>query len=142
MLLTQYMERHKGSGNPTNARYMDNMWCDDGDRDAHWGPQVKLSFYIPLKISRENILEECTNTKFKEVKVRYPLLNKDLAWMYKLRFCRFHKSHKHNMDECVHLKDSIKNLINKWRSILYTQEKGWKFDYKKWVYPLLMWGGV
>lgn len=80
-----------------------------------WDPRlrVKLSSYTPIRTSRENILKDCDNINSKKVGIRnhYPI--KESARTDKTWFCHLHKSHGHNMDEYVHLKDTIDELINK-----------------------------
>lgn len=44
----------------------------------------------------------------------------------KIRLRGFHKSHGHNTEKCLHLKDAKKELIKKGMLSLYTQEDGQK----------------
>lgn len=60
-----------------------------------------------------------------------PLLVKEFAWIDKVMYCRFHKSHNHNTNEYVHFKDTIDDLIKKGILTQYTQECGWKEDHKR-----------
>lgn len=49
----------------------------------------------------------------------YPIRDTSLTDMSK--YCRFHKGHNHNTDDCIHLKDAIEGLIN----------RGWLAKYVK-----------
>lgn len=74
-------------------------------------------------------MEECINIEFKEVGIRNLYLDKESTITDKRRFCHFHKSHGHNTDECLHLKDTLEELIKNGSLTRYIQEDGQKDDH-------------
>lgn len=48
---------------------------------------------------------------------------RELTKTYKSTYCRFLKSHYHNINECIHLKDATEEMVIKRRHIEYTQEE-------------------
>ncbi|XP_058784255.1 uncharacterized protein LOC131659027 [Vicia villosa] len=74
-------------------------------------PAGKFREYTPLNASRERILNECANAEFQTGKVRFPKSLPARPNMDKSKFCRFHKGHGHNTEDCIHLKDAIEILI-------------------------------
>lgn len=64
----------------------------------------------PNKTLQEIILQECENTEFKKARLKYPYHLKE-STQTKSKLCRFHKGYKHNNDECISMKDTIKDLI-------------------------------
>lgn len=58
-------------------------------------------------------MQKCVNINFKEVGMINPCLVKELDKEDKTKFCYFHKSHGHNIDEFVYLNDLIDELIKK-----------------------------
>ncbi|XP_058192108.1 uncharacterized protein LOC131309503 [Rhododendron vialii] len=75
-------------------------------------PQGKYKQFTPLIATAEQILSNLQN-------------NPDLKWPEKLRtdpnkrakeqYCRFHRDHGHNMDDCIDLKQQIEELIQRGR---------------------------
>lgn len=61
--------------------------------------------------SRERILTKCANTEFQIGKVRFPKSMHARPKVDRSKYCRFHKGHRHNTEECIHLKDTIEILI-------------------------------
>ncbi|XP_058741220.1 uncharacterized protein LOC131613581 [Vicia villosa] len=86
---------------------------DDKGRDPkdYKAPAGKFQEYTPLNASRERILNECANAEFQTGKVRFPKTMLARPNMDKSKFCRFHKGHGHNTEDCIHLKDAIEILI-------------------------------
>ncbi|XP_058733300.1 uncharacterized protein LOC131604903 [Vicia villosa] len=78
---------------------------DDKPRDTkeHRGPTGHFSDYTPLNISRERILAECKSTEFKNSRVKPPRPNPTKPGTDKSKYCKYHKSHGHLTDECIHL---------------------------------------
>lgn len=56
-------------------------------------------------------MSECINAKFKQEKVCFPRQTPNKPNTDKTKYCKFHQSHGHNTEECVHLKDAIGILI-------------------------------
>lgn len=46
--------------------------CEDTNKERNNIPYSYFSQYIPLNMSKECMLPECTNVEFKEVEVKYP----------------------------------------------------------------------
>ncbi|MCI24674.1 hypothetical protein A2U01_0045860, partial [Trifolium medium] len=67
--------------------------------------------YTPLNTSREKILHECINAEFDHADIRFPREIKESSRTDKTKYCRFHRSHKHEIQECIQLKDAIEDLI-------------------------------
>ncbi|XP_058762717.1 uncharacterized protein LOC131636086 [Vicia villosa] len=86
---------------------------DDKTRDPkdYKTPAGKFREYTPLNASRERILNKCANAEFQTSKVRFPKSMPGRPNMDKSKFCRFHKGHGHNTEDCIHLKDAIEILI-------------------------------
>ena len=49
--------------------------------------------------------------RIQTARVRFPKQIPAKANTDKTKYCRFHKSHEHNTDDCIHLKDAIEILI-------------------------------
>ncbi|XP_058723609.1 uncharacterized protein LOC131595302 [Vicia villosa] len=97
---------------------------DDRPRDnkEQRGPAGQFNDYTPLITSRERILTECKNTEFKNSNVRPPKPNPTRPGTDKSKYCKYHKSHGHLTDECIHLKDAIDTLIKEGRLSKYTKK--------------------
>ncbi|XP_058775571.1 uncharacterized protein LOC131649834 [Vicia villosa] len=97
---------------------------DDRSRDAkeHRGPSGRFNEYTPLIVSRERILSECKSTEFKNSNDKAPRPNPTRPGTEKSKYCKYHKSHGHLTDECVHLKDAIETLIKEGRLSKYTKK--------------------
>ncbi|XP_058726232.1 uncharacterized protein LOC131597555 [Vicia villosa] len=92
------------------------------DAKERRGPADRFSDYTPLNASREKILAECKNNDFKNSNVRPPKSNPTRPGTDKSKYCKYHKSHGHLTDECIHLKDSIETLIKEGRLSKYTKK--------------------
>ncbi|XP_058733521.1 uncharacterized protein LOC131605145 [Vicia villosa] len=97
---------------------------DDRSRDAkeHRGPSGRFSDYTPLNAPCERILLECQNTEFKKSNVKPPRPNPTRPGTDKSKYCKYHKSHGHLTDECIHLKYAIETLIKEGRLSKYTKK--------------------
>ncbi|XP_058759897.1 uncharacterized protein LOC131633202 [Vicia villosa] len=97
---------------------------DDMPRDTkeHRGPSGRFNDYTPLNASRERILSECKSTEFKNSNVKPPRPNPTRPGTDKSKYCKYHKSHGHLSDECIHLKDAIETLIKEGRLSKYTKK--------------------
>ncbi|XP_058761739.1 uncharacterized protein LOC131635149 [Vicia villosa] len=101
-----------------NSRQDDSRWGTDKKKDDKGQDPMdykalagKFREYTPLNTSREHILNECANAEFQTGKVRFPKTMPARPNMDKSKFCRFHKGHGHNTEDCIHLKDAIEILI-------------------------------
>ena len=89
----------------------------------HKGSSPRFHDYTPLTVSREKILTECANSEFKQANVRFPKQLPTRSNTDKTKYCRFHKSHGHNTDDCIHLKDAIEILIRDGHLKQFTKNK-------------------
>ena len=80
--------------------------------------------YTPLTTSRERILSECANSEFKQVGVRLPRQTPSKLGTDKSKYCRFHKSHRHNTEDLIHLKDAVEILIRDGHLKQYKKKEG------------------
>jgi hypothetical protein len=71
---------------------------EDGHKEKKC-PYGKFSEYTPLKTSREKILKECANTKFKEAGNKFPQEVKESARTDMSKYCQFHMYHDHKTNE-------------------------------------------
>ncbi|XP_058767421.1 uncharacterized protein LOC131641111 [Vicia villosa] len=85
------------------------------------GPGGRFNDYTPLNASREKILAECKSTEFKKSNIRPPKSNPTRSGTDKSKYCKYHKSHGHLTEECVHLKDAIETLIKEGHLSRYTK---------------------
>ncbi|XP_058741497.1 uncharacterized protein LOC131613876 [Vicia villosa] len=98
---------------------------DDRSHDAkeRRGPTGRFNDYTPLNASREKILAECKSTDFKNSNVRPLKSNPTRPGTDKFKYCKYHKSHGHLTNECIHLKDAIETLIKEGRLSKYTKKR-------------------
>ncbi|XP_058760613.1 uncharacterized protein LOC131633953 [Vicia villosa] len=113
-----------------NGRQDDSRWGtdkkkDDKGRDPkdYKAPAGKFREYTPLNASRERILNECADAKFQTGKIRFPKTVHARPNMDKSKFCRFHKGHGHNTEDCIHLKDAIEILIREGHLKQYSKKQ-------------------
>ncbi|XP_058741225.1 uncharacterized protein LOC131613585 [Vicia villosa] len=106
-------EETSKNGRQDDSRRGTDKKKDDKGRDPkdYKAPAGKFQEYTPLNASRERILNECANAEFQTGKVRFPKTMLARPNMDKSKFCRFHKGHGHNTEDCIHLKDAIEILI-------------------------------
>ncbi|XP_058757460.1 uncharacterized protein LOC131630724 [Vicia villosa] len=97
---------------------------DDRSHEAkeRRGPAGRFNDYTPLNASREKILAECKSTDFKNSSIRPPKSNPTRPGTDKSKYCKYHKSHGHLTEECIHLKDAIETLIKEGRLSKYTKK--------------------
>ncbi|XP_058776612.1 uncharacterized protein LOC131650929 [Vicia villosa] len=97
---------------------------DDRSHDVkeRRGPAGRFSDYTPPNASREKILAECKSTDFKKSNIRPPKSNPTRLGTDKSKYCKYHKSHGHLTEECIHLKDAIETLIKEGRLSKYTKK--------------------
>ncbi|KAI5448654.1 hypothetical protein KIW84_015887 [Lathyrus oleraceus] len=96
------------------------------------GPAGRYSEYTLLTAPRERILAECINSEFKQGRVRFPKPSAPKPHTPKpsapkphtdkSKYCRFHRSHGHVTEDCVHLKDAIEILIQEGHLKQYTRK--------------------
>ncbi|KAK2376303.1 hypothetical protein QL285_077105 [Trifolium repens] len=79
------------------------------------GPPSLFTVYTPLNASREHILLECYDTEFKEGQIKFPKPGLAKPGQDKSKWCRYHRSHGHVTEDCIHLKDAIETLIRQGR---------------------------
>ncbi|XP_058767233.1 uncharacterized protein LOC131640882 [Vicia villosa] len=105
-------ENTKGARQDDSRRGTDKKKEDKGqDPKDYKVPAGKFREYTPLNASWERILNECANAEFQTGKVRFPKSMPVRPNMDRSKFCRFHKGHGHNREDCIHLKDAIEKLI-------------------------------
>ncbi|XP_058745895.1 uncharacterized protein LOC131618745 [Vicia villosa] len=105
-------ENTKGARQDDSRRGTDKKKEDKGrDLKDYKAPAGKFQEYTPLNASRERILNKCANAEFQTGKVRFPKSMPARPNVDKSKFCRFHKGHEHNTEDCIHLKDAIEILI-------------------------------
>lgn len=80
---------------------------------------------------RENILHEYANTDFNEAVIINNHSVKESARIDNTRSCHFHKSHGHNADEGLHLKDASDELIKMVMLTQYIKEDGREYDCRR-----------
>lgn len=76
-------------------------------------------------------MKKCVNTKFKEVGMKKPYLVRESSRIDKSKYFRFHKSHYHNTNKCIHMKDEIEDMIKNGKLTKYTQEDDQKYGREK-----------
>ncbi|GAU33039.1 hypothetical protein TSUD_151930, partial [Trifolium subterraneum] len=76
-------------------------------------PKSQFTYHTPLNAPRDMILSEISSAEFKSAGIRFPKQLPAKPNVDKKKFCRFHKSHGHVTEDCVHLKDAIEILIQK-----------------------------
>ncbi|XP_058752393.1 uncharacterized protein LOC131625557 [Vicia villosa] len=105
-------ESSKNGRQDNSLRGMDKKKDDRGrDPKDYKAPAGNFREYTPVNASRECILNECANAEFQTGKVRFPKTMPARPNMDKSKFCRFHKGHGHNTEDCIHMKDAIEILI-------------------------------
>lgn len=83
------------------------QWKDDSNR----GIQGRYEKYNTLTGSQQKIYQGCFKTKFRNNEIQPPYLVREIHRNDKSKYCRFHKSHNHNIGDCIQLKDAIEKLI-------------------------------
>ncbi|XP_065623881.1 uncharacterized protein LOC136065108 [Quercus suber] len=99
--------RHSEQGpRPKNVRTEDKK---DRDRDSRKaGPSTRNQNYTPLNASLDQMLMQIKD----DPSLKWPKKMKgDPNKRNKNKYCRFHRDHRHDMDECYDLKQQIENLI-------------------------------
>ncbi|CAJ2633414.1 unnamed protein product [Trifolium pratense] len=84
-------------------------------------PRGKFTAYTPLNAPRDRIFAEVSAADFKKAGIHFPRQQPIKANTDKTKFCRYHKSHGHVTEDCVHLKDAIEILIQKGYARRYVQ---------------------
>ncbi|MCI31767.1 hypothetical protein A2U01_0052979, partial [Trifolium medium] len=85
-------------------------------------PKGKFTGYTPLKALRERIVAEVAAADFKKAGIHFPNQLPAKATADKSKYCRYHRSHGHMTEDCVHLKDAIEILIQKGYARKYVKE--------------------
>ncbi|XP_058765481.1 uncharacterized protein LOC131638974 [Vicia villosa] len=105
---------------PKNSRYEYPSTSRRGERKmGDWsrnlrdfkGPSGRYTNYTPLNKARDTILNECVSNEFKKAGICPPRPTAAKPRTDKSKFCRYHKSHGHTTEDCIHLKDAIEGLI-------------------------------
>ncbi|MCH81529.1 hypothetical protein A2U01_0002318 [Trifolium medium] len=91
---------------------------------GHRGPGGGYPEYIPLNTTREKILQKCINAEFADAGIRPPREIKENPRTDRSKYCRFHRSARHETEDCVQLKDTIEDLIKRGKLNRYTKEEG------------------
>jgi hypothetical protein len=79
-------------------------------------PNGHFTEYTPLAMSREKILVEIAVADLTEAGIKPPNApSQEKKGVDKIKYCRFHKCHRHTTDDCIHLKDAIELLIQRGR---------------------------
>jgi len=79
-------------------------------------PSSRFTEYTPLAMSREKIFVEIAVADLAEAGVKPPKApSQERKGVDKTKYYRFHKSHGHVTDDCIHLKDAIELLIQRGR---------------------------
>ncbi|XP_077229943.1 uncharacterized protein LOC143862921 [Tasmannia lanceolata] len=101
--------------NPTKLRR------DDKAPRRERSPQRREENYTPLNTSRRSILAAIEGEEF----VRWPtrMISKGNK-RDKSKYCRFHRDHGHDTDECWQLKEEIELLINQGYPKRYVKNNG------------------
>ncbi|XP_030939705.1 uncharacterized protein LOC115964555 [Quercus lobata] len=102
---------------------------DKKDRDKKAGPSARSQQYTPLNVPLEQVLMQIKD----DPSLKWPKKMKgDPNKCNRNKYCRFHRDHGHDTDECFDLKQQIKNLIRqgKLRSFLGRDHKDEKFKGK------------
>ncbi|XP_058783996.1 uncharacterized protein LOC131658752 [Vicia villosa] len=109
---SRHKESNKNARQDESHRGTDKK-KDDKTRDPkdYKTPAGKFREYTPLNASSERILNECAIAEFQTGKVRFPKSMPARPNVDKSKFCRFHKGHGYNNEDCIHLKDAIEILI-------------------------------
>ncbi|MCI24864.1 hypothetical protein A2U01_0046050 [Trifolium medium] len=81
----------KGNSSDKNGN---NKRHEDNEKEKK-GPQDKFSKYTPLNTFREKKLQECANTKFREVEIRFPKEVSKTSTTDKSMYCCFHRNYGH-----------------------------------------------
>ncbi|CAJ2637946.1 unnamed protein product [Trifolium pratense] len=84
-------------------------------------PRGKFTTYTPLNASRDRIFAEVSAADFKKAGIDFPRQQPMKENTDRTKFCRYHKSHGHVTEDCVHLKDAIEILIQKGYARKYVQ---------------------
>ncbi|CAJ2662096.1 unnamed protein product [Trifolium pratense] len=84
-------------------------------------PRGKFTTYTPLNASRDRIFAEVSAADLKKAGIHFPRQQPMKANTDRTKFCRYHKSHGHVTEDCVHLKDAIEILIQKGYARRYVQ---------------------
>ncbi|XP_058722192.1 uncharacterized protein LOC131593949 [Vicia villosa] len=118
-------EESSKNGRQDDSRRGKDKKKDDKGRDPkdYKAPAGKFREYTPLNASRERILNKCANAKFQTGKVRFSKTMPARPNMDKSKFCRFHKGHGHNTEDCIHLKDAIEILIREGHQKQYAKKQ-------------------
>ncbi|GAU26993.1 hypothetical protein TSUD_290450 [Trifolium subterraneum] len=86
-------------------------------------PKSQFTYHTPLNAPRDRILSEISSAESKSAGIRFPKQLPAKPNVDKKKFCRFHKSHGHVTEDCVHLKDAIEILIQKGYARQYNVEE-------------------
>lgn len=101
---------------------------DKMDQERNSSPLPLYEKYTPLRDSRANILMEIKDQhtlKWPE-EMRTPLERRD-----KSKYCRFHRDHGHNTDDCRELMNQIEKLIQRGHLKQYVKKDDYKGQSEK-----------
>ncbi|XP_065622630.1 uncharacterized protein LOC136064614 [Quercus suber] len=81
---------------------------DKKDREKKVGPSARNQQYTPLNVPLEQILMQIKD----EPSLKWPeKMKEDPNKRNRNKYCRFHRDHGHDTDECFDLKQQVENLI-------------------------------
>ncbi|XP_052180473.1 uncharacterized protein LOC127793785 [Diospyros lotus] len=103
-------EREKEKKKPVVEQKTDYRPSRAPDRLSFGGAHGNLVGYIPLNASRAEILLALED---KNCLRRPPPLKSPPNTRSKKKYCRFHRDHDHETENCIQLKEKIQELINR-----------------------------
>ncbi|XP_052175321.1 uncharacterized protein LOC127790084 [Diospyros lotus] len=103
-------EREKEKKKPMVEQKTDYRPSRALDRPGFGGARGSLVSYTPLNASRAEILLALEDKNYLR---RPPPLKSPPNTRSKKKYCRFHRDHGHEIEDCIQLKEEIQELINR-----------------------------
>ncbi|XP_065636727.1 uncharacterized protein LOC136070561 [Quercus suber] len=105
---TERMETNPARHSEQGPRPKKGRTEDKKDREKRAGPSARNQQYTPLSVPLEQVLMQIKD----EPSLKWPEKMKgDPNKRNRNKYCRFHRDHGHDKDECFDLKQQIENLI-------------------------------